>query len=112
VQHQQVLCVIEKQCVCCEVGNYISMPFVCITHQRSLFSSVTAITPTPPVVLVFMDEGTEMPGTAGTLREQREAQGGVNCGPVGCQQRILLQPVSQAAGNPVSPTFFSSHCVR
>jgi hypothetical protein len=28
------------------------------------------------------------------------------------QQRILLQSVSQAAGNPVSPTLFSSHCVR
>jgi hypothetical protein len=39
--------VIEKQCVSCEVGNDISMLFLCIPHQPSLFSSVTVIPPTP-----------------------------------------------------------------
>ena len=95
-QHRQVLCIIEKQCVCCEVGNNISMLFVCIPHQRSLFSSVTAIPPTPPLVLVLTYEATNMSVRAWTLRKQREAQRRVNCGPVGCQQRILLQSVSQS----------------
>jgi len=45
VQNQQFLCIIEKQRVYCEAGNDISMPLERIPHQRSLFSSVTAIPP-------------------------------------------------------------------
>jgi hypothetical protein len=51
VQHLQMFCVTEQQCVYCEVGNDVSVLSVCIPHQHSFFSSVTAIPPTPPTHL-------------------------------------------------------------
>ena len=83
------------------------MLFVCISHRRSLFSSVTAIPPTPPLILALRYEQTDTPVRAGTLRKQRETQGRVNFGPA--EDSVA---VSQAGSNPVSPTLFSSHCVR
>ena len=74
----------------------------CVSHIDVRSFPVTAIPPTPPLVLVRTyeetDRQTDMPVTVGTLRKQREAQRRVNCGPVGCQQRIVLQSVSHPGG--------------